>query len=122
MRELGYLPGLSVEWNAEVILEGMRDAGWWFLGSEPLRLAPDDLWRGSESFRDGSAADAYEQMRRMTLPTEALLLRRMEGILFQIASTVRAEADWGALLRELVEGGGPATELGAGHAEWLAAR
>ena len=37
-------------------------------------------------------------MRRMTLPPEALLLRRMEGLLFQIASTVRAEADWGALL------------------------
>ena len=28
----------------------------------------------------------------MTLPPEALLLRRMEGLLFQIASTVRAEA------------------------------
>ena len=52
-------------------------------------------------------------MRRMTLPVEALLLRRMEGLLFQIASTVRAEADWGALLGELVEGGEPATELGA---------
>ena len=33
----------------------------------------------------------YEQMRHMTLPPEALLLRRMEGMLFQIASTVRAE-------------------------------
>jgi predicted unusual protein kinase regulating ubiquinone biosynthesis (AarF/ABC1/UbiB family) len=122
MRELGYLPGLSVEWDANVILEGMRQAGWWFLESEPLRLAPDDLWRGSESFRDGSAADAYEQMRRMTLPPEALLLRRMEGLLFQIASTVRAEANWGPLLAELVEGGEPATELGAEHAEWLSAR
>jgi predicted unusual protein kinase regulating ubiquinone biosynthesis (AarF/ABC1/UbiB family) len=122
MRELGYLPGLSVEWDAAVILEGMREAGWWFLGSEPLRLSPDDLWRGSESLRDGSGAEAYEQMRRMTLPPEALLLRRMEGLLFQIASVMRAEADWGALLRELVEGGEPATALGAQHAEWLADR
>ena len=46
-------------------------------------------------------------MRRMTLPPQALLLRRMEGLLFQIASTLRAEAAWGALLRELVEGGEP---------------
>ncbi len=122
MRELGYLPGLSVEWDAAVILDGMREAAWWFLGSEPLRLSPDDLWRGSESFRDGSGAEAYEQMRRMTLPPEALLLRRMEGLLFQIASVMRAEADWGALLRELVEGGEPATELGAQHAGWLADR
>ena len=122
MRELGYLPGLAVEWDAGVILEGMREAGWWFLDSEPRRLSPEDLWRGSESLRDGSGAEAYEQLRRMSLPPEALLLRRMEGILFQIASTVRAEADWGALLHELVEGGEPATTLGEQHARWLAER
>jgi hypothetical protein len=58
----------------------------------------------------------------MTLPIEALLLRRMEGLLFQIASTVRAEANWGTLLGELVEGGEPTTQLGIEHAEWLAAR
>jgi hypothetical protein len=63
-----------------------------------------------------------EQIRRMTLPPEALLLRRMEGLLFQIASTVRAEAPWGLLLRELVEGGLPVGELGADHAQWFASR
>jgi predicted unusual protein kinase regulating ubiquinone biosynthesis (AarF/ABC1/UbiB family) len=122
LRELGYLPGLAAEWNAEVILEGMRDAGWWFLDDKPRRLTPEDLWRGSENFREGSGAEAYEQLRRMTLPPEALLLRRMEGLLFQIASTVRAEADWGALLAELVEGAEPATQLGREHAAWLAER
>jgi len=122
MRELGYLPGLSAEWDGGVLVEGMRDAGWWFLDPQPRRLAPEDLWRGTEGFRDGSHAAVYEQMRRMTLPPEALLLRRMEGLLFQIASTVRAEADWGALLHELVEGGEPATELGRQHAAWLGER
>ena len=43
----------------------------------------------------------------MTMPPEALLLRRMEGLLFQVASTLRARAPWGALLRELIEGGEP---------------
>ena len=76
-------------------------------GPAAARLAPEDLWRGSESLRDGSQADAYEQLRRMTLPPEALLLRRMEGLLFQIASTVRAEADLGAAAPRAVEGGRP---------------
>ena len=58
----------------------------------------------------------------MTLPPEALLLRRMEGLLFQIASTLRAAGRWGALLRELIEDGEPVGELGAEHAAWLAAR
>ena len=58
----------------------------------------------------------------MTLPPHALLLRRMEGLLFQTASTLRAAAPWGALLRELVEGDEPVGELGRQHAEWLAAK
>jgi predicted unusual protein kinase regulating ubiquinone biosynthesis (AarF/ABC1/UbiB family) len=122
MRELGYLPGLSAEWDGSLLVEHMRRAGWWFLGTEPLRLGPEDLWRGTESLREESGDQMLEQMRRMTLPAEALLLRRMEGLLFQIATTVRAEADWGALLRELIEGGPPVSELGIEHAAWLAAK
>jgi predicted unusual protein kinase regulating ubiquinone biosynthesis (AarF/ABC1/UbiB family) len=125
MRELGYLPGPSVEWDGDLLVAQMRIAGWWFLGSEPLRLGPEDLWRGTEALREqggGGGGEVFEQMRRMTLPIEALLLRRMEGLLFQIASTLRARADWGLLLSELVEGGGPATELGVEHAAWLASK
>jgi hypothetical protein len=44
----------------------------------------------------------------------------MEGVLFQVASTLRAEAPWGQLLGELVEGGEPVGELGKQHAAWLA--
>src|SRR4051812_7343503 len=46
----------------------------------------------------------------MTLPPEALLLRRMEGLLFQTAAIMRACAPWGRLLRELIEGGEPVGE------------
>ena len=90
------------------MLEHMRTLSWWFLDDEPLRLAPDDLWRNAEQLRVGSGEAIVEQMRRMTLPREALLLRRMEGMLFQIASTVRAEGRWGALLDELIGGGAAA--------------
>ena len=89
---------------------------------EPLRLAPEDLWRGSESLREERDAELMQQLRRMTLPPEALLLRRMEGLLFQVASSLRAEARWGALLRELIEGAEPVGELGREHAAWLAER
>jgi len=55
----------------------------------------------------------------MRLAPEALLLRRMEGLLFQTATTMRASAPWGELLRELTGDGEPVGELGAQHAEWL---
>ena len=59
------------------------------------------------------------QLRRMTFPAEALLLRRMEGLLFQSATTIRAKVAWGPLMRELVEDDPPAGPLGADHARWL---
>ncbi len=122
MRDLGYLPGPSAEWDGALLLDHMSRAAWWFSGDQPLRLAPEDLWRGTESLRDETGDQIVEQMRRMTVPREALLLRRMEGLLFQIASTVRAEAPWGLLLKELIEGGPPVGELGAEHARWAAQR
>jgi predicted unusual protein kinase regulating ubiquinone biosynthesis (AarF/ABC1/UbiB family) len=120
LRELGYLPGEREDWDAPLLLDYMRELSWWLKSDQPLRLAPEDLWRSSERLRE--QRDLFEQLRRMTLPPEALLLRRMEGLLFQIASTVRASARWGALLRELIEGGEAVDELGAKHAAWLAAR
>lgn len=121
MRKLGYLPGDLDDWDGPLLLEYMREVSWWLKSEAPLRLAPEDLWRSAETMRE-QRGDLFEQLRRMTLPPEALLLRRMEGLLFQIASTMRASAPWGALLRELIEDGEPVGDLGAEHAAWLAER
>jgi predicted unusual protein kinase regulating ubiquinone biosynthesis (AarF/ABC1/UbiB family) len=122
MRDLGYLPGAPGEWDSQLLFDYMRAVSWWLRCDEPLRLAPEDLWRSTESLRDEGAREQVAQLRRMSLPPEALLLRRMEGMLFQTASTAHAAAPWGELLRELVEGGEPVGELGAQHAQWLRAR
>ena len=58
MRELGYLPGLSAEWDAGVLVEGMREAGWWFLDAAAAPARP----RGPVA-RDGVAS------RRLRRPT-----------------------------------------------------
>jgi len=120
MKDLGYLPGELAAWRSDLLLRHMRAISWWLYSDEPLRLAPEDLWRGTEAIREEDGGELVEQLRRMTLPPEALLLRRMEGLLFQIASQVRAAAPWGDLMRELVEGGEPVGDLGAQHARWLA--
>src|SRR3954453_3788549 len=122
MRELGYLPGEPSEWDSELLLDYMRSVSWWMYAEAPLRLAPEDLWRGSEVLRDNDARAQLAQLKRMTLPPEALLLRRMEGLLFQTAAQLRACAPWGRLLRELIEGGEPVGELGAQHPAWQNAR
>ena len=119
LRELGYLPGEGSDWDGELLLDYMRELSWWLKSDGVLRLAPEDLWRSSERIRE-QRRDLFGQLRRMTLPPEALLLRRMEGLLFQIATAMRAAAPWGLLLRELIEDGDPVGELGAEHAAWLA--
>jgi predicted unusual protein kinase regulating ubiquinone biosynthesis (AarF/ABC1/UbiB family) len=118
---LGYLRD-GTDWNGSLLLEHMRAMSWWLRGDRPLRLNPEDVWRGSEALREQRNAELLQQMRSMTLPPEALLLRRMEGVLFQVATTLRAEASWGALLGELIEGNEPIDELGRQHAQWLEER
>jgi predicted unusual protein kinase regulating ubiquinone biosynthesis (AarF/ABC1/UbiB family) len=121
MRGLGYLRD-GTDWNGPLLLEHMRAISWWLQADGPLRLAPEDMWRGGESLREQRDGELVGQLRQMTLPPEALLLRRMEGLLFQVAATLRAEASWGALLRELIEGAEPVGALGREHAAWLAER
>src|SRR4051795_2699101 len=117
--ELAYLPGEPSDWDGELLLDYMRSVSWWLYAEEPLRLAPEDMWRSSnELFHDEEARNHLAQLKQMTLPPEALLLRRMEGLLFQTAATLRACAPWGRLLRELIEGGEPVGELGEQHAAW----
>jgi predicted unusual protein kinase regulating ubiquinone biosynthesis (AarF/ABC1/UbiB family) len=121
MRTLGYLRG-DADWNGTLLLDHMRAVSWWLQADEPLRLAPEDVWRGGASLREQRNAELMQQMRRMNLPPEALLLRRMEGLLFQVATSLRAERNWGGLLRELIEGGDPLGPLGREHAAWLVER
>jgi predicted unusual protein kinase regulating ubiquinone biosynthesis (AarF/ABC1/UbiB family) len=120
MRQLGYLPGEPSEWDARLLVDYMRRVSWWLHAEESLRLEPEDLWHSTEWLREQDAHSHVAQLRRMTLPPEALLLRRMEGLLFQTAATLRASAPWGRLMRELIEGAEPVGELGAQHASWLA--
>ena len=117
LADLGYLPGPASDWDGELMLDYMREISWWLGTSD--RLQPKDLWRGAAPLRGEAGPEHMAQLRRMTFPTEALLLRRMEGLLFQAITTIRARAPWGPLMRELVEGAAPTGELGAEHARWL---
>ena len=54
----------------------------------------------------------FDDLRRMTLPPQALLIRRMEGLVFSTLGELRAQADWAALGHEYHGDGTPATPLG----------
>jgi hypothetical protein len=51
-------------------------------------------------------------MRRETIPPQALLIRRMEGLVFSTLGELRAGGDWNALDDEIWSGTAPTTPLG----------
>jgi hypothetical protein len=62
------------------------------------------------------------QVNQFTLPPEAILIRRMHGIVAVVLGQLRAGADWGAIAAEYLHGEAPATLLGQAEAGFLSRR
>jgi hypothetical protein len=110
MSALGYLPD-PAPFAPERLLAQLRVGAEWYFAPGPRRITPDhvtDLMERGSSPR----SEYFEDLRRMTLPPQALLIRRMEGLVFSTLGELRAQADWAAIGREYHAGSAPATPLG----------
>jgi predicted unusual protein kinase regulating ubiquinone biosynthesis (AarF/ABC1/UbiB family) len=119
---LGYLPGDPASFPVDEIFAQLSAAGTWYLTPGFVRITPDLVREVMESA--GSPRSPYfDLMRRQTVPAEALLIRRMEGLLFAVLGELRAGADWHALMRGALLGEDPPegglSELGEQEAQWL---
>jgi predicted unusual protein kinase regulating ubiquinone biosynthesis (AarF/ABC1/UbiB family) len=114
---LGYLPD-PASFDVDDVHAQLRAAGAWYLTPGFTRITPD-LVREVMEVAGSPRSPYFEAMRRQTVPPEALLIRRMEGLLFAVLGELRAGADWNALMRESLEGPGePSTPLGLEEAAW----
>jgi predicted unusual protein kinase regulating ubiquinone biosynthesis (AarF/ABC1/UbiB family) len=110
LAKLGYLPE-PVTFEPEMLLGQLRTAGEWYFEPGFRRLTPSYITDVME--RGGSPrSDYFEQMRRETIPPQALLIRRMEGLVFSTLGELRAGADWNALADEIWSDSPPTTPLG----------
>jgi predicted unusual protein kinase regulating ubiquinone biosynthesis (AarF/ABC1/UbiB family) len=107
---LGYLPQADA-FDSERLLDQIRTAGEWYLEPGFRRLTPayvtDLIDRGSSP-----RSPFFEEMRRETIPPQALLIRRMEGLVLSTLGELRAGADWSKLGSEYWSDAPPSTELG----------
>jgi len=110
MAELGYLPDPD-DFHPERVLDQLRAAGEWYFTTGFRRVDPEYV---RSVFEVGSSprSEHFDYMRRQTLPPQALLIRRMEGLLFGVLGELRAGGDWGRLALEYIAGEPPSTELG----------
>jgi predicted unusual protein kinase regulating ubiquinone biosynthesis (AarF/ABC1/UbiB family) len=117
---LGYLPDPDT-FEPQAVLEQIAAAGAWFLEPGFRRLDPEYVRMHMEA-TGSPRSPHFEQMRRQTLPPQALLLRRMEGLLFSVLGELRAGADWSRLVAEYIDGAPPSTPLGIEDAAFWAAK
>jgi hypothetical protein len=98
----------------------------WYAVPGERRFSSADFRRDRD--RDRERPDAEEraamktQLNQFTLPPEAILIRRMHGIVAVVLGQLRAGADWGAIAAEYLHGEPPATALGEAEAEFFAGR
>jgi predicted unusual protein kinase regulating ubiquinone biosynthesis (AarF/ABC1/UbiB family) len=110
LERAGYLPDPS-RFEPERLLAQLRVAGQWYYEPGFHRFSPGYV---SDLIERGSSPRSpyFEDMRQMTLPPQALLIRRMEGLVLSALGELRAGADWHGVAREYFDNGPPATELG----------
>jgi predicted unusual protein kinase regulating ubiquinone biosynthesis (AarF/ABC1/UbiB family) len=115
---LGYLPR-PAEFDPDRLLAQLRTAGEWYFTPGFRRLSPGYV---AEQVELGSSPRSpyFEALRRQTLPPQALLLRRMEGLVFTALGELRAGGDWGALALEYFAEDPPTTPLGEQDAAFWA--
>jgi predicted unusual protein kinase regulating ubiquinone biosynthesis (AarF/ABC1/UbiB family) len=121
----GYLPADRADAvEADFALGLMRMAIKWYAVPGERRFSPADARRGSGRERPDAdeRAAMRTQINQFTLPPEAILIRRMHGIVAVVLGQLRAGADWGAIAAEYLHGETPATPLGEAEAAFLAGR
>ena len=117
LSELGYLPAPD-EFAPEALMAQISAMGAWYLEPGARRFTPGYVAELLDS-TSGPRSPWFAQMRRQTLPPQALLLRRMEGLVLSTLGEVRACADWNAIAREFYAADAPSTPLGvAEHDFW----
>ena len=121
----GYLPEAKADSvDAEFALGLMRFAIKWYAVPGARRVSPENAGSG----RDRESPDSEEraamraQVNQFTLPPEAMLIRRMHGIVAVVLQQLRARADWGAIAAESLHGAPAATTLGQAEVDFLASR
>ena len=118
-RELGYLKGAVDE---DLLKRYMLLTGEWMWDVEqPFRLSGDYAADLAERAM-GLGPEWLTMVGGFDIPPEALLLRRMENMVFSALCDLRAAADWRGLAEELRAGLEPRTQLGREHAAWRTAR
>jgi predicted unusual protein kinase regulating ubiquinone biosynthesis (AarF/ABC1/UbiB family) len=103
------------KFRPDKLLAQFRDATWWYLLDEEIRLAPEIATQVMIDMSDPRSTH-FGQMRHETLPADHLFGRRVEMLTLAVLSQLRARANFHRIAREWMYGDGPVTDLGRAEA------
>ena len=108
MRQLGMLPAPE-QVDGERLLDLMLATSWLY---EPgvRQINPDLVRKVMEANTLGSPHARL--MRKLVIPPESLLVRKMDGMLLSVLGSLRPTADWGAIAAEYYAQEAASTTLG----------
>ena len=120
--ELGYVRSQR-RLDQELLLQQAQTIGDWYLQDRELRIDPDYVAAVIAALVDPRAMEgAFRLVRQLKLPPEEIWLRRVETSVLAVLGQLRATRNWHRIMREIVFGEEPATELGVKEAAFWAAR
>jgi predicted unusual protein kinase regulating ubiquinone biosynthesis (AarF/ABC1/UbiB family) len=117
----GYFDSDDPKVPAEMVLQHIRAVSGWYLEPGVTRLDREYAARVMIDFGD-PRSDYWGISRRLTVPRDTMLLLRMEALTVNVLAQLNVAADWNAIVREILFGDPPATELGEADADFWAGR
>src|SRR5262249_50339222 len=121
----GYLPDERADSvDARFALRLLRHATRWYAVPGEQRFgAARERADGERERPEGEERTAIKaQINQFTVPPDAVLIRRMHGVVAIVLHNLRAGADWGAIASEYLHAAPPATALGEAEAQFLTRR
>ena len=120
MHEAGWI-GEPEHYDPEEIVTQFHDlVGWYSLDAE-MQLTPEVATEVMITASD-PRSQYWGKIRHVTLPSEHLFARRLEGLTLAVLGQLRASNNWHRIAREWIYGDPPVTELGEQEAAWAASR
>ena len=103
--------------DPEEVLRHFRAVISWYLKDREVTIDKSVVSQVLIDFGD-PRSEYWELMKHGTMPAEAILARRMEGLTLGVLGQLGATANWHLIAREWLFGDAPSTPLGEAEAEF----